>query len=190
MKDTEILEIFKKTDALLTGHFLLTSGLHSEQYFQCAKVLQRPEIAEKLCSQIGKHFIDQNVGAVLAPAIGGIVVAHEVARSLNVRALFSERENGKMALRRGFKIQDGERVLVVEDVITTGGSVNEVLELVETCGGKPVGVGCLVDRSAKQPEFSFELFSLIALNIEAMPPEECRLCKKGVPLVKPGSRKI
>ncbi|MFQ5771256.1 MAG: orotate phosphoribosyltransferase [bacterium] len=190
MKEDEILTIFKKTGALLSGHFLLTSGLHSEQYFQCAKVLQFPEIAEKLCAQIGNHYTENNIGAVIAPAVGGIVVAHEVARSLKVRALFAERENDKMVLRRGFEIQTGESVLVVEDVVTTGGSVREVLDLVKGFGAEPIGVGCLVDRSGGKVDFGTELYSLITLKIEVFSPEKCPLCTQGVPLVKPGSRNI
>jgi orotate phosphoribosyltransferase len=189
MKQAEILEIFQQTGALLSGHFLLSSGLHSGQYFQCAKVLQYPELAERLCSEIAAHFSKQNTQAVIAPAVGGILVAHEAARFLKARALFSERENGVMALRRGFEIQAGENILVVEDVVTTGGSVREVIELVRTSGGGPVGIGCIVDRSGGQVNFGIELFSLIKLHIAATPPESCDLCKQGLPLVKPGSRK-
>jgi orotate phosphoribosyltransferase len=190
MNEDNILELFKKTGALLTGHFLLTSGLHSAQYFQCAKVLQYPNYAEELCRKIGEHFKQREVTAVIAPAIGGIVVAHEVARNLGVRALFSERKNGQMALRRGFEIREGEKVLVVEDVVTTGGSVREVVDLVKQLKGQPVGVGCLVDRSGGQVSFGVETFALIHLNIEVWPPEKCKLCKQQVPLVKPGSRTI
>ncbi|MFQ5709798.1 MAG: orotate phosphoribosyltransferase [bacterium] len=188
MKQQAILEIFQKARALLNGHFRLTSGLHSQQYFQCAKVLQYPEYAERLCGEIGKHFEGEAVSAVVAPAIGGIVVAHEVARALGVRALFSERESGQMALRRGFAIENGERILVVEDVVTTGGSVQEVLELVKSRAGIPVGVGCLVDRSSGNVDFGGPFFSLIRLNIQAWPADRCALCQRGVPLVKPGSR--
>lgn len=190
MKNESVLEIFGNTGALLTGHFLLTSGLHSRQYFQCAKVLQHPRLAEQLCSQIAAHFAKHDVSSVAAPAVGGVIVAHETARHLNVRAIFTEREAGQMALRRGFEIKGGERVLVVEDVITTGGSVGEVIALVKSLGGIPVGVGCLVDRSGGRVNFGVELFSLIKLNIETMPPDNCELCKQGEPLVKPGSRKL
>jgi orotate phosphoribosyltransferase len=190
MNKERLLEIFEKTGALLTGHFLLTSGLHSSQYFQCAKVLQYPKYAEELCAEIGENFTGREVTAVVAPAIGGIVVAHEVARSLGVRALFAEREHGHMALRRGFEIRPGEKVLVVEDVVTTGGSVREVLDLVKKLQAKPVGVGCLVDRSGGKADFGLELFSLISLDIVVMPPDECDRCKQGLPLVKPGSRRV
>ena len=190
MKQAEILEIFKKTGALLSGHFLLSSGLHSGQYFQCARVLQFPELAERLCSEIAEHFSKQSVQAVIAPAVGGILVAHETVRFLKARALFSERENGVMALRRGFEIQPAENVLVVEDVVTTGGSVREVIELVRASGGKPVGVGCIVDRSGGKVNFETTFFSLIKLDIAASLPDKCDLCKQGLPLVKPGSRKL
>lgn len=190
MNEENILELFKKTGALLTGHFLLTSGLHSAQYFQCAKVLQYPNYAEELCREIGQHFKGQAVTAVIAPAIGGIVVAHEVARNLDGRALFSERKNSQMTLRRGFEIREGEKVLVVEDVVTTGGSVREVIDLVKQLKGQPVGVGCLVDRSGGQVDFGLETFALIRLNIKVWPPDKCGLCKQQVPLVKPGSRTI
>ena len=189
MTSEQILKIFEKTGALLKGHFLLSSGLHSPQYFQCAKVLQYPHNAEQLCSKIGNYFRDKNVQVVIAPAIGGIIVAHEVARSLTTRALFTERENGKMSLRRGFEIKPGERVLVVEDVMTTGGSVKEVIELVQREKGEVVGVGCLVDRSGGKVQFGVPMFALVQLNIPAVTAKTCQLCKEGKPLVKPGSRK-
>lgn len=190
MKKDPILKIFEKSGALLTGHFQLTSGLHSRQYFQCAKVLQYPEYAETLCSLIGRHFAGQNIAAVAAPAVGGIIVAHETARALKVRAVFTEREAGKMSLRRGFEILRGERVLVVEDVITTGGSVGEVIELVKACGAVPIGAACLVDRSGGKVDLGVSLFSLMKMNIQTMPLENCDLCRRGVPVVKPGSRKL
>jgi len=190
MSPEAVLEIFEKSGALLTGHFQLTSGLHSRQYFQCAKVLQYPEYSELLCAQIGKHFAGQNISAVAAPAVGGIILAHETARALKVRAVFMEREAGKMALRRGFEIPRGERVLVVEDVITTGGSVGEVIELMKACGAVPVGAGCLVDRSGGKVDLGVSLFSLMKMNIQTMQPENCDLCKQGVPVIKPGSRKL
>jgi orotate phosphoribosyltransferase len=190
MKEHEILKIFQDTGALLSGHFLLTSGLHSDQYFQCAKVLRYPDLAEKLCSQIARHFEQQRPQVVIAPAVGGIIVAHEVARATKTPGLFAERVDGQMRLRRGFELQDGERVLVVEDVITTGGSVSEILELMIARGTIPVGVGCLVDRSGGQVDFGFELFSLMKLKVEVMQPEDCRLCREGLPLIKPGSREV
>ncbi len=190
MNPDAVLKLFETTGALLHGHFLLSSGLHSRQYFQCAKVLQYPKFAEQLCAQIAEHFVKHNISAVAAPAIGGIIVAHEIARSLNARAIFTEREGGSMALRRGFEIKKGERLLVVEDVITTGGSVAEVIALVKSLGGDVAGAACIVDRSGGRAELGVELFSLIQLNIETTPPERCELCRQGAPLVKPGSRKI
>lgn len=188
MNNKEILKIFEDTGALLTGHFLLTSGLHSEQYFQCAKVLQYPDIAANLCSQLADHFSNKTVSAVIAPAIGGIVVGHEVARALGVRSMFAEREGGEMRLRRGFAIEQSEPILVVEDVVTTGGSVKEVISLVQDLGGRPVGVGCLVDRSQGAVDFGLEFHALVSLHVKTMAPDSCHLCQQGLPVVKPGSR--
>lgn len=183
----EILQVFKACGALLEGHFLLSSGLHSSQYLQCALVLQHPAHAEKLCSLLAWPFQGQGIQAVAAPAMGGIIVAHEVARSLGARALFTERAEGRMTLRRGFQIAQGERTLVVEDVITTGGSTREVVQVVEEHGGKVVGVGCLVDRSGGAP-LEMERHALVRLEIANYPPQSCPLCQEGRPLVKPGSR--
>ena len=154
MKKEEVLSIFKATGALLDGHFRLTSGLHSPQYFQCALVLQDPIQAQKLCWEIVIQFIEQKINVVIAPAIGGIIVAQEVARLIGARSIFAERENNKMVLRRGFQIKPGERVLVVEDVVTTGGSVKEVIDLVVAANADLKGVGFLVDRSQGKVEFS------------------------------------
>lgn len=188
MTEYEILTIFQETNALEDGHFILTSGLHSDRYFQGAKVLQYPDIAAKLCSQIGKHFREKEIDAVIAPAVGGIIVTHEVAKSLGVRAIYAERQQGEMSLRRGFEVEKGENMLVVEDVITTGGSVKEVIDLVQACEGNLVGVGCMVDRSRGQADFGTEFFSLIQLNIQAFQPRNCEFCKQGMPAIKPGSR--
>jgi len=191
----EILEIFQKCGALLSGHFRLSSGLHSGKYLQCALVLQYPNLAEKLCSQLTTEFKlrGSKIDAVVSPAIGGIIVGQEVAKVLGCRALFCEREEGKMKLRRGFKIGKGKRVLIVEDVITTGGSVKEIVEIVKGMGGEVEGIGVIVDRS--KPSFSDELAtlnlplkSLLRINIETYSPRDCPICKKGIPLEKPGSR--
>jgi orotate phosphoribosyltransferase len=190
MTREEILTAFKNTGALLTGHFLLTSGLHSEQYFQCARVLQHPQIAADLCAQLAGFFSDTNAEAVIAPAIGGIIVSHETARALDVPAFFAERENGKMTLRRGFQLSRGQRVLVVEDVITTGGSVKEVLDMVTEHGAVPVAAGCLVDRSGGGVDLGIKMHSLITMQVETFRPENCPLCQKGIPVVKPGSRSL
>ena len=188
-KNSQILQIFKDTNALLEGHFLLTSGKHSAQYMQCAQVLQYPRIAATLGQELAGKFAGLGIETVIGPAMGGIIVAHEVGRALGVRAIFAERQNGKMTLRRGFKLKETEKVLVVEDVITTGGSVQEVIEIVREAGAEPVGVGVLVDRSAGQVDFDgLLLHSLLQMNIEAYEPENCPLCAQGIPWEKPGSR--
>ncbi len=189
MTKEEILEIFEKTDALLNGHFLLTSGNHSNKYFQCAKVLQYPEYAEKLCGIISGYFKDYEIDAVIAPAIGGIVVGQEVARQLNKKSIFAERVEGKLTLRRGFEISQGEKVLVCEDVVTTGGSVFEVIDIVKQNGGEVVGVGMIVDRSNGKVDFGVPQISTYQTEVIVYKPEDCPLCKEGIPVVKPGSRK-
>jgi orotate phosphoribosyltransferase len=190
MTNQEILDIFKTTGALLTGHFQLTSGLHSPQYLQCALVLQYPTSAERLGSMLANEFEDKNVAVVVAPAIGGIVVAHEVARVLGTRALFTERESGVMTLRRGFRITPGERVLVVEDVVTTGGSTRETIDAVVRAGGDVVGAGSLVDRSGGTVDVGVPRVSLLTLTVPAYKPDECPLCREGNSTVKPGSRAL
>lgn len=189
MKKEDVLNLFKETGAFLEGHFLLTSGLHSPHYFQCARVLQYPMQAQKLCWEIACNFMSEKVNLVIAPALGGIIVAHEVARLINARAIFTERENNKMTLRRGFEIKRDEKVLVVEDVITTGGSISEVMELVQEAGGKLIGVGFIVDRSQNRAQFKVPKFSVIEMDVITYQPEACLLCKQGIPIVKPGSRK-
>lgn len=188
MTQDEVLEIYKKTGALLTGHFLLSSGLHSEQYLQSALVLQLPDIATKLCAGLAGHFKDKKIEAVIAPALGGVFVSHETARALGVRALFAERVNGELTLRRGFTIKPGERVLVVEDVITTGKSTKETIEVVKKAGGVVVAAGSLVDRSGGKADLGVPCRSLVTLNVPAYTPEACPLCKAGSAPVKPGSR--
>ena len=189
MGDQEILDIFKETGALLSGHFQLTSGLHSPQYLQCALVLQYPDRAEHLGRLLATRFDKQGIEAVAAPAIGGIVVAHEVARALGVRALFTEREAGVMTLRRGFRINPGERVLVVEDVVTTGGSTKETIDAVTQAGGLVVAAGSLVDRSGGAVDVGVPRASLLTLTVPAYDPSDCPLCREGLPAIKPGSRK-
>lgn len=188
MTQDEVLDIYKKTGALLTGHFLLSSGLHSEQYLQSALVLQLPDIATKLCAGLAGHFKDKKIEAVIAPALGGVFVSHETARALGVRALFAERVNGELTLRRGFTIKPGERVLVVEDVITTGKSTKETIEVVKKAGGVVVAAGSLVDRSGGKADLGVPYRSLVTLNVPAYTPEACPLCKAGSAPVKPGSR--
>lgn len=189
MTQEEVLKIFKESGALLEGHFKLTSGLHSPHYFQCAKVLQYPTHAQRLCWEIACKYMTDNITVVVAPAVGGIVVAQEVARLINSRAIFAEREDGKMTLRRGFALNPGDNVLIVEDVVTTGGSVKEIVSLVQQSGANLKGIGFLVDRSMGRAEFPVNTFSLLKMDVVTYPPDDCPLCKKGLPLVKPGSRK-
>lgn len=188
MTSDEVLDIYKKTGALLTGHFLLSSGLHSEQYLQSALVLQQPELATKLCAALAERFKDSKIEAVIAPALGGIFVSHETARALGVRAMFAERVNAELTLRRGFSIKAGERVLVVEDVITTGKSTKETINVVRKAGGVVVAAGSLVDRSGGNADIGVTYKSLVTLSIPTYTPESCPLCKAGSAPVKPGSR--
>ena len=180
--------MFKESGALLEGHFQLTSGLHSNQYFQCARVLQFPKYLHLLAGEIAKHFEYSEIEVVLSPAIGGIVVGTEVGRMLGARTLFTERKDGKMELRRGFEIRPSERCLVVEDVVTTGGSVFEVVYIVKREKGTLAGVGYIVDRSNGKITFESKHFSVLQLDVIAYPPEQCPMCKNGIPVVKPGSR--
>jgi len=184
----QILDIFRETKALLQGHFQLTSGLHSPQYFQCARVLQFPKNLHLLCGEIARHFEYSEIEVVISPAIGGIVVGTEVGRMLDARTIFTERKDGKMEIRRGFEIMPGERVLVVEDVVTTGGSTKEVIELVNAAKGNVVGTGCVVDRSNGKVQFHTKQFAVLLMETVAYQPDECPLCKSGSKAVKPGSR--
>jgi orotate phosphoribosyltransferase len=188
MTEKEILDIFREHSALLEGHFILSSGLHSDRYIQCALVLQHPRIAEELCIELGPKLGELGARVVVAPALGGVIAGHEVARALGLRSLFTERQNGVMTLRRGFRLEPKEPALVVEDVITTGKSTRETINCVEEAGGKVVGVGALVDRSGGQADFGIPKNALVTLNVETYDPDNCPLCKAGTPAVKPGSR--
>ena len=190
LSEKEIYEIFLKTKALLQGHFLLTSGRHSDKYFQCAKVLQYPEYMEKICAKIVEHFKNYKIDTVISPAIGGIIVGQEVARQLNKRSIFAEREDKKLVLRRGFSLGKGENVLVCEDVVTTGGSVFEVIDIVKGQNANVTGVGFIVDRSNGKVNFGYPQFSAMKIEVVSYLPEECKLCEEGINLIKPGSRKI
>jgi len=186
----EILKLFTETDVLKTGHFLLTSGLHSNKYLQCAQLLQYPEATEKAISQLVKHFKDKDIQTVVGPAMGGIIISYEMARQLGIRSIFAEREDGKMSLRRGFTVKPGEKILVVEDVVTTGGSVKEVISLIKELGAEVVAVAALVDRSGGNVDFGVPAYYLLDLEVKSYAPHECPLCKDGIPIIKPGSRKI
>jgi orotate phosphoribosyltransferase len=180
-------EIFEKAGAILKGHFLLTSGLHSPVYWEKFKVLQNPAHTEQLCRMITGHFHGQEIGVVAAPTTGGIILAFEVARQLGVRGIFAERVSEKeRAFRRGFTIEPGEKVLIVDDVLTTGKSIREVIAAVEKLRGNIIGIGVLVDRSEQNIDFGFPLFSCLRVETVAYSPEDCPLCAARVPLVKPG----
>lgn len=187
--EQQTLAMFQETGALLEGHFQLTSGMHSPRYLQCALVLQYPERAAWIGQQLAAHFRDERISAVIAPAIGGIIVAHEAARGLGVRALFSERDNGVMTLRRGFHLQEGERVLVVEDVVTTGGSTRETIDAAIRAGGVVVGAGSVIDRSGGAVDIGVRRVALLTLDVPTYDPANCPLCQAGTVAIKPGSRK-
>ncbi|MBS4021198.1 MAG: orotate phosphoribosyltransferase [Dethiobacter sp.] len=190
LTEDKVLEILKETEVLLEGHFLLTSGKHSDRYLQCARVLQYPHHAAVLCGALAEHFASAKPQLCIGPALGGVIIAYETARSLGVRGIFAERDkDGEMELRRGFNVKPGERVLVLEDVVTTGGSVLEVVNLVKDMGGEVVGVGSIVDRSGGMADFDVPFTSLIKLDAKAFDSADCPLCLQGIPAVKPGSRK-
>jgi orotate phosphoribosyltransferase len=188
MTEKEILSILKESNAIKEGHFLLSSGLHSNKYLQMAQVLQYPDKAKMLCEQLAKDYKDKNIDLVIAPAIGGIILSYQVASALGARSIFAERKEDKMKLRRGFKIKDNENVLIVEDVLTTGSSVKEIVSLVKKHSGNIVAIASLVDRSEKEIFKDIPFKALIKMDIETYPPEKCPLCKKNLPLNKPGSR--
>ncbi|MCL2577116.1 MAG: orotate phosphoribosyltransferase [Defluviitaleaceae bacterium] len=181
-------KILQKADALLDGHFLYTSGRHGAQYMQCAKVLQYPEHTEELAKKVAEDFADEQVDIVIAPAIGGIVWGYEVARALSANSIFAERENGKMTLRRGFDIPKNARVVVAEDVYTTGGTIREIIELVKTYDATLVGVSVIVDRTGGKMDLNTKAVAAYSMEIISYAPEECPLCKQGISITKPGSR--
>ncbi|AEI14764.1 Orotate phosphoribosyltransferase [Flexistipes sinusarabici DSM 4947] len=190
MTDKEIIEIYKKHDALLKGHFLLSSGLHSDMYLQSALVMQYPVIAESIINELVKKVYFMNFTTVVSPAIGGIRFGYELARLLKKRSVFTERTNGQMSFRRGFSLQEGESVLVAEDVVTTGKSTKECIKVVEDTGAKVVGVTSLIDRSGGDVDFGVPFIPLITVEVNTYEPEKCPLCNEGIPLTKPGSREI
>lgn len=185
----EVMGILKETGALKEGHFRLTSGLHSRHYVQCSQLLKFPRTAEKVCAALAEKFVDQKPDVVVGPAIGGILVAYEVARALDVPALFAERENGVMTLRRGFVVEPGQKVLVTEDVFTTGGSAQEVIELLQAMGAEVISACSIIDRTAGNTvKLKVPYQSLIKFEFETYEVEHCPMCKEGTPAIKPGSR--
>lgn len=188
MSEWTLEAAIERTGVLKQGHFVLSSGRHSDQYMQMAQLLQYPKEAQEAGDAVAKLFADQKIDLVVGPALGGVIIAHEVARSLGVRCIFAERKEGEMQIRRGFEVNSGERVLVIEDVVTTGGSVKEVIALLEEREAKIIGVGSLVDRTKGVNPFDVPYKALEAVQIESYPAEECPLCKEGIPVVKPGSR--
>lgn len=184
-----IIDILKEVDALLEGHFLLSSGRHSNRYCQCAKLLQHPDKAEKVIKVVADQLKDIQCDLVVGPAMGGVIVAYELGKQLGKPAIFTERENGEMTLRRGFEIKKGQKVIITEDVVTTGKSFKEAAKVIEDHGGEVVAVICLVDRTSSKVT-DFPMYSAIKLNINSYEPEACPLCKEGLKYVKPGSRNI
>lgn len=186
----EIIRIFKEKEVMLEGHFLLTSGRHSDKYMQCAKLFQYPDVSEMICRQLAEQFSDMEINLVVGPAIGGIIMAYEVSRQLGVKNIFAERENGKMTLRRGFTVPENAKILVTEDVVTTGGSVKEVIALLQEMGAEVVGVGSVVDRSAGNVDFGVPFRAVLSMEVKSYEAGDCPICKTGIPLVKPGSRAL
>src|SRR5918911_2354353 len=189
MQAAEVMDRFRRTGALLEGHFVLTSGLHSDRYLQCALVLQHPTETEALGRAIAERFRHEGVETVAAPAIGGIVIGYEVARALDAKSIWTEREQGRMTLRRGFTIRPGESVLVVEDVITTGGSTRETIDALREAGARVVAAASIIDRSGGRADVGVPRVALATLDVPALVPAACPLCAQGIPAVKPGSRK-
>ena len=188
MTQAEVLQVFRDTGALLEGHFILRSGLHSRQFFQCALALQQMPVVEKIGNALAAKVKSFGAVTVIAPALGGLVIGQEVARQLGTRFIFAEKEEGKLVLRRGFKIVSGEKILVVEDVVTKGGRVQETIDIVRAHGGVVAGVAAIVDRSNGAVNFGVPFGSLISLKIEAFPPDKLPPDLAGSPAVKPGSK--
>jgi orotate phosphoribosyltransferase len=185
----EVIGRFKQTGALLEGHFILSSGLHSATYLQGALALQSPAVAADFAAAIADQFRREKIETVAAPAIGGLVIGYEVTRQLDARFIWTEREDGRMTLRRGFTVREGERVLVVEDVITTGGSTRETIEVLRSAGAEVVAAATIIDRSGAKADVGVPLFALATLEVPAVSPADCEACRRGEPAVKPGSRR-
>ena len=193
MARDELLDLFRKSGALLEGHFRLTSGLHSPGYLQCALVLQYPQHAEALGAALADRVRDLRPTVVMSPALGGVVIGQEVGRALGIRAIFAERQDGALTLRRGFMLGETDRVLVVEDVLTTGGSTRETIQVAVACGAQVVGAAAIVDRSAmvgRERDLGVPFVSLLDIDLPTFEPDKCPLCARGLPVVKPGSRPV
>lgn len=187
MNNSEVISIFKKSGAVLEGHFLLASGLHSPVYWEKFRVLQHPELAIQLCQMIATKFKGSGAQLVAGPTTGGIILAFEIARQMGLRAIFAEKNSGKRIFRRGLSINQGEKVLVVDDILTTGGSLEGVIQAVKEAGGEVTGIGVLVDRSTQSINFKAPLYSCLKSESVTYIPENCPLCQKQIPLVRPGS---
>ncbi len=186
LNETGLVELLKQTGVIMEGHFLLTSGRHSGRFLQCSQLLQYPQHAEKVCRMMAEPFKDKQINTVIGPAMGGVILSYETARALGARALFAERTaEGTMAFRRGFQVAAGEKVLVVEDAITTGGSVQKVLDLLKQTGVEVAGVSIMIDRTSGKVDFGVPMQALLSMEIESYEPAECPLCREGVPLEKP-----
>lgn len=190
MTTDELLDLFRRSGALLEGHFRLSSGLHSAGYLQCALVLAHPQHAETLGRGIAAQARELRPTVVLSPALGGVVIGHEVGRALGVRAMFAERQDGELTLRRGFVLSETDRVLVVEDVLTTGGSTRETMQVATAAGGRVVGVAAIVDRSGGTATFEVPFASLLNVDLATYEPDRCPMCAQGLPVTKPGSRPV
>ncbi|WRS26808.1 orotate phosphoribosyltransferase [Oscillospiraceae bacterium MB08-C2-2] len=190
MENKAVLEIFKECGSLLEGHFLLTSGKHSDRYCQCALLLQHPDKAAVVVKEIADQVKDLAPTVVVGPAMGGVVVAYELARQLGVNGIFTERENGEMTLRRGFHLSPEDRVLISEDVITTGKSTLETVAVIEAAGAKVIGLTALVDRRTPDIQLPFPVYAATTLSVQTFEADACPICEKGTPIVKPGSRKL
>jgi orotate phosphoribosyltransferase len=190
MTRDEVLDLFRRSGALLEGHFRLTSGLHSPGYLQCALVLSQPEWAAALGGALADRVRGLRATVVLSPALGGVIIGHEVGRALGIRAIFAERQDGVMTLRRGFTISERDRVLVVEDVMTTGGSTRETIDVAKAAGAQVVGAASIVNRSGGAISFEVPLESLVDYSLPTYEPDKCPLCAQGLPVVKPGSRQV
>ncbi|KPU26401.1 orotate phosphoribosyltransferase [Caloranaerobacter sp. TR13] len=188
MEEKKIIEILKECDALLEGHFLLSSGKHSDKYVQCAKVLRYPNFAEKVLKVVVDKVKNLEIDKVVGPAMGGVIVSYEIGRQLGKEAIFTERKDGVMQLRRGFEINKGDKILITEDVVTTGKSSLEVKDIIEEFGGEVIGIACIVDRRENNIDLGLPIFSAVKLDIKTYDKKECPLCMKDLPIEKPGSR--